>query len=118
VVVANSRAAHQAMRPIEGITLVRGSNTDHEFSAYDEGLQVARTLRPALQVAVLANDRMQSYPDRAARLLSPDLLAACRDENLATGRLQAPRGSFNTGFGPLGAYIRSNFLTTQAGLPA
>jgi hypothetical protein len=119
VVVANSDEAHAALRPTEKIELVRGSNSAHEFSAYDEGLQLLRQLDEELDVVIFANDRLGAYRDGFLGLLTPSVLCFARDHGLALGNLDDPGRTFATPYGPLERYLRGNLFVVPLGvLPA
>ncbi len=119
VVIANSVEVHATGGWQGGQQVVRGSNLAHEFSAYDEGLNVLcqqQGARP--EVVVLLNDRALSYRDGFLGLTSEAALRLARDERLALGNLDDPGRTLRTPFGPMYRYLRGNAvvlpLTTLA----
>lgn len=115
VVVANSSEAYDALSAIPGFDLVRGTNSAHEFSGYDEGLDRLREDLPVLEAVVFANDRCGSYRDGFSELVTTALVHFSSKERLALGNLDDPGRAFSTPFGPLRRYLRGNLMVIPVG---
>lgn len=118
VAVGNSPQALAAVEHRADIA-VAGSNTDAEFSAYDEGLAVLRQHDVDPDVLLLVNDRAFAYRDVHLGPGTARLLGRVRRHGLAAGHLDALPAPMRVRDRRVHAYLRSNLLLLPGGaLPA
>lgn len=118
VVVANNDDAARALAPANGeYRLVLGSNTEAEFSAYEEGRRAlaagAGTVPDAWAVL---NDRLPYYKADADCLvgITPALLRFARSVPIAAGKLDFLARDYQLFGHKLRCYIRSNYIFLSA----
>ena len=122
VAVANDEAVFSELtnRARSGVTLVRGSNHEGEFSAYDEGYQVL--LEDAgrdVDILIVANDRLARFPrpllalnEGALRIVSQNPVACGTVHVIVSpqpGQSHRPACAHLWGY-ELSSYIRSNWV--------
>jgi hypothetical protein len=92
------------------LSVIRGSNTEAEFSAYEEGIDSLRSGGDLPEVLLIANDRVLSYGDRYQGVLTPRVLATVCKYRLLCGSVESYHRPI-TAFGcNLGTWCRSNFM--------
>ena len=116
VVVANSASVENAHLGTLPQSTIRGSNSSHEYSAYDEGLaELTQLMGGSPDVIVVCNDRACSYRDGFLEIVDWKLLRLSMDEALALGNLDDPGRPLNTSHGILRRYLRGNCLVAPIG---
>jgi hypothetical protein len=126
VVVANRPSIIPALKDAADpdVLLVSGSNSEAEFSAYDEGRQALLAYSsPRPDVWLIANDRFHSYGQRHVKFLSGGLLKCAAASLLASGEVDTvprqfwkldanlvPQLESRAPQSAQSSYIRSNWL--------
>ena len=117
VVVANNQRVRDYLRGSLSaqMRMVKGSNDEGEFSAYEEGSQALIADAPTSPAAwIIANDRLPAYGTRYVDAVSPGLLRFTATNAVASGHVDdESRGVPLWGY-RLSSYIRSNWLFISA----
>ena len=116
VIVANCDAVMECLAGLElpsNVTIIRGSNAEAEFSAYDEGLEWMRSHGGVPETVLIANDRVLSYGDSYRHVLDPLVLETVRAYSMISGSIESYHRTVPFFDGSLQTWCRSNFLLTS-----
>ena len=116
VIVANGDTVMEYLAGRElpsTVTIVRGSNAEGEFSAYDEGLEWMRSHGGVPETVLIANDRVLSYGDSYRHVFDPLVLGTLRSYTIISGSIESYHRTVPFFDGFLETWCRSNFLLTS-----
>jgi hypothetical protein len=116
VIVANSDPVMEYLSEHElhsNVVVVRGSNAEAEFSAYEEGLEWMRSHGELPETVLIANDRVLSYGDRYEHVLEPSVLETLRVHAMICGSIESYHRTVPFFDGFLQTWCRSNFVLTS-----
>ena len=109
VVVDNSGRTRTEIAGPSGSTIIPGTNSSWEFSAYDEGRAwLSERAAPALWLFL--NDRFDAGSANALSLLSPASLRAVRDTRVLAGVVDRGPPDVTLFGAPVTRWVKSNFF--------
>ncbi len=113
MIVANSGVVMdylrgQALPP--NTSVVRGSNAEGEFSAYEEGLGWLRSRGALPETLLIANDRVLSYGDRYEHVLTQQVLGTVSAHPVLCGSIESYHRPIDSFGASLDTWCRSNFM--------
>jgi hypothetical protein len=116
VVVTNNDLVERALsRTHSEFIVIRGSNQEAEFSAYEQGREsLAAAPGEGPDVWLILNDRLPFYKADCLRGVTPDLLDLARSFPLAAGTVDFLPHYFQLRERRFRCYIRSNYILASA----